>query len=65
MALVVPGEEDPAVTALRKLVAEIAAGDYRAQPGMRLTNNTAYLEAVALLETLDILERRSRPGVNS
>lgn len=52
-----PADEDAALTALRKLVAEIAADDYRAKIGSPLTNNTAYLEAVALLELRETLER--------
>jgi hypothetical protein len=43
-------DRDLAEDALRELVAEIAADDYRAKIGSPLTNNTAYLKAVALLE---------------
>ena len=46
---------------LRELVAEIAADDYRAKSGSPLTNNTAYLKAVALLETRDLMQRGGRP----
>jgi hypothetical protein len=42
---------------LRKLVAEIAAGDYQDPKGHHLVQNTAYLEAVALLDLQDHLER--------
>ena len=50
-----------AVELLRRLVAEIAADDYRAKIGSPLTNNTAYLAAVAFLELRDLLER-GHPG---
>lgn len=51
------GEEDAVTAALRRLVAEIAAGDFRDRNGVGLTNNIAYLEAVALLNLTDLLER--------
>lgn len=51
-------EVDQLADALRALVAEIAADDYRAKIGSPLTNNTAYLKAIALLELRDTLERR-------
>ena len=41
--------------ALRGLVAEIAVGDYRDPLKQRLTLNTAYIEAAALLELTDSL----------
>ena len=47
--------------ALRRLVAEIAFGSYRDPLGHRLTMNTAYLEAVALLDLSDTLARGTRP----
>lgn len=47
--------------ALRGLLAEVAVGDYRDKVGNALTNNTAFLEAVAALELLDLLERDGRP----
>ena len=50
-------DRDLAEDALRELVAEIAADDYRSVGGP-LTQNTAYLRAVALLETRDLLQRR-------
>jgi hypothetical protein len=53
------GAEEPIhVTALRKLAAEIACADYRDPLGHRLVRNTAFLEAVALLQLRDQLERR-------
>lgn len=51
-------DRDLAEDALRELVAEIAADDYRAGVGSPLTNNTAYLKAVALLQTRDAMQRR-------
>jgi hypothetical protein len=59
MALLVPGEEDASVTALRRLVAEIALGDYGAPARGALTSNPVYLEAVALLDALDVVGPRS------
>jgi hypothetical protein len=53
-------DRDLAEDALRELVAEIAADDYRAKIGSPLTHNTAYLKAVALLETRDLMQRRAR-----
>jgi hypothetical protein len=50
-------DRDLAEDALRELVAEIAADDYRSLGGP-LVHNTAYLKAVALLQTLDALQRR-------
>jgi hypothetical protein len=41
---------------LRRLVAEIAAGDFRDKLGHRLTMNTAYLEAAAVLEIQDVID---------
>ena len=41
--------------ALRGLVAEIAVGDYQDPLRQRLTLNTAYIEAAALLELTDTL----------
>lgn len=51
-------EEPSELAALRKLLAEIAAGDYRDRLGHRLVRNTAYLEALALLQLREGLERR-------
>ena len=47
---------------LRRLLAEIAVGDYRDGLGHPLTRNTAYIQAVAMLELVDLLggERDSR-----
>lgn len=53
-------DRDLAEDALRELVAEIAADDYRAKIGSPLTNNTAYLKAVALLQTRDAMQRGGR-----
>jgi hypothetical protein len=56
--------DDPALSlegALRRLLAEIAVGDYRDRLGQRLTINTAYLEAVTFLELADIF-RAERPA---
>jgi hypothetical protein len=50
-------DRDLAEDALRELVAEIAADEYWSVGGP-LTKNTAYLRAVALLETRDLLQRR-------
>lgn len=50
-------ERDQAEDALRELVAEIAADDYRARIGSPLVNNTAYLKAVALLALRDAMQR--------
>lgn len=50
-------EEGSVDAALRRLVAEIAVGDYRDRLGQTLTLNTAYLKAVATLELNDLLER--------
>jgi hypothetical protein len=47
----------PELIALRRLVAEIAAGDYRDGLRHRLVRNTAYIEATALLDLRDTLER--------
>ena len=47
---------------LRRLVAEIAASDYRDHLGHRLTMNTAYLDAVTLLDIRDLLERPPPAG---
>lgn len=55
-------DRDLAEDALRELVAEIAADDYRARIGSPLINNTAYLKAVALLETRDVMQRGRGPG---
>lgn len=54
-------DRDLAEDALRALVAEIAADEYRARNGSPLTNNTAYLKAVAFLEIRDLLQRRRPP----
>jgi len=51
-------EEQKAVSledALSRLLAEIAFGDYRDPLGHRLTMNTAYIEAVTILELTDVL----------
>lgn len=41
--------------ALRRLLAEIAMGDYRDKLGHQLVINTAYLEGVATLYLIDTL----------
>lgn len=53
-------DRDLAEDALRELVAEIAADDYRTRTGSPLTNNTAYLKAVALLELRETMQRGGR-----
>jgi hypothetical protein len=53
-------DRDLAEDALRDLVAEIAADDYRARIGSPLTHSTAYLKAVALLQTRDAMQRGAR-----
>ena len=50
-------DRDLAEDALRELVAEIAADDYRARIGSPLTNNTAYLRAAAVLATRDLMQQ--------
>ena len=50
-----PCEEPAALAALRALAAEIAMGGYRDRLGHALTNKTAYLAAVAVLEIDDWL----------
>lgn len=53
-----PRDDDtPELAALRRLVAEIGAGDYRDRIGHPLRNNTAYLGALALVQVADLLER--------
>ena len=42
--------------ALRRLIAEIAVGDYRDPLHQRLTFNTAYIEGAALLQLNDTLD---------
>lgn len=54
------GKPPAELDALRALVAEIAAGDYRDPKGHQLVLNTAYLEAIALLELTDYLQGRPR-----
>jgi hypothetical protein len=50
-----PPDEPQELTALRRLLAEIAAGDYRDRTGHALVRNTAYLEAVTLLNLRESL----------
>jgi hypothetical protein len=52
---------DGATDVLRRLVAEIALTDYRDCLGQRLTLNTAYLEAAAVLEISDVIEAERKP----
>ena len=50
--------------ALRRLLAEIAVGDYRDALRHRLVMNTAYIDAVTILELSDLLgaEQDRPPG---
>lgn len=58
-----PEDRDMTIeAALRRLVAEIAAGEYRDPLGQRLTLNTAYMEAATLLELRDLLGSGTRRG---
>jgi hypothetical protein len=56
-----PDSETPELDTLRALVAEIAIGDYRDRLGHRLTQNTAYLEALTVLEIREMLEQAGPP----
>lgn len=48
--------------ALQNLVDQIRADDYRARIGSPLIHNTAFLEAVALLDMRRVLQRTAPPS---
>jgi hypothetical protein len=53
-------DRDLAEDALRELAAEIAGGDYRTRIGTPLTDSAAYLKAVVLLETRELMQQGGR-----
>lgn len=57
MTAVAAERPEEAHEVLRKLVAEICAGDYRDPLRQRLTRNTAFLEACAYLQLREVLEQ--------